>query len=254
MFLTAARSVSIVRVCPESEKEYLSKYTLSVPLGALEWNWFPPEVVAQWFEKSDQFPDPPTQKYFDALSAHPFILTDVPFAVFGHKSTGLAIPSESESALRFEELFVWIWGKTTPWISKTELSASFTLSTSFPSGIPPNVKPRECLKLSEKIDIGVVDDSVAVPPLISKIKSEGSRSPLPFTVEKTFSLKVTITVRLSDDTSALKRLALTVPSLTELLLWFWSDLLPSLSKISLYIGLIVSTSLPAWLEILSPKV
>ena len=85
-------------------------------------------------------------------------------------------------------------------------------------GTPPNVKPRECLKLSEKIDIGVVDDSVAVPPDISKIKSDGSRAPLPFNVEKTFSLKVTITVRLSEDTAALKRLALTVPSLTELLL------------------------------------
>ena len=85
-------------------------------------------------------------------------------------------------------------------------------------GTPSNVKPRECLKLSEKIDIGVVEDSVAVPPLISKIKSDGSRAPLPFTVEKTFSLKVTSTVRLSEDTAALKRLALTVPSLTELLL------------------------------------
>ena len=110
IFLSAARSVSIVRVCPVSEKEYLSKYTLSVPLGALEWNWFPPEVVAQWFEKSDQFPDPPTQKYFDALSAQPFMFTAVPEAVPGHRSIGSAIPSASESGYKLTDGVVGLWG------------------------------------------------------------------------------------------------------------------------------------------------
>ena len=103
-------------------------------------------------------------------------------------------------------------------MSKIEFSASFTEITSLPLAIPPNSNPKEYLKLFEKIEVGVVDDNVAVPPVISKIKSEVSNAPLPLIELNTFSLKVISKVRLSEETSVDNRLALTVPSLTELLL------------------------------------
>ena len=124
---------------------------MSEELGILEWNAFPPEVVDQWFEKSDQSPVPPTQKYLTALSAQPFISTDVPVAVPAQRSTGFGTPSASSSGFKLDELLVWVWGNTTPWISKMEFSASLTLMTSLPSAIPPNLNPREYLKLSEKM-------------------------------------------------------------------------------------------------------
>ena len=68
----------------------------------------------QWFEKSDQSPVPPTQKYLTALSAQPFISTDVPVAVPAQRSTGFGTPSASASGFKFDELLVWVWGNTTP--------------------------------------------------------------------------------------------------------------------------------------------
>ena len=47
MFLREEASESTVIVCPVPVKENLSKYTLSFPLGDLEWKTFPPDVVAQ---------------------------------------------------------------------------------------------------------------------------------------------------------------------------------------------------------------